>query len=251
MNDLATLKRAMDAPPGYTPAELDLGAIVAAGSRIRCRRRIIAGTASAAAVAAILIGGTQLVPGRDTPVRVAAGASSVAPSIGPSIGLASAPASSPADQYVPYGAVIDTGLTTQGGGWVLYAVRVSEVHTAPFGIMLGIRQSDGRITPSVQINETEGRALAPGFHEGEGPQNLDGRDTLAFGYYVGKPYRIVAKVHGKQVSARFRSWSENPAVTVFWFRTADAGPDAAITGLAAYDRQGQKLIAGNPTFGLG
>jgi hypothetical protein len=251
MNDLATLKRAMDAPPDYAPAELDLSAIVAAGSRIQRRRRIIAGSVSAAAVAAILIGGTQLFPVRDTPHPTAAGPVAAGPAAAPSITPSVAPASHPADQDVPYGAVIDTGLTAKGGVWVLYAVRISEIPGTPFGIMLGIRQADGRITPSVEINETEGSAVAPGFHQGEGAQNVNGQDTPAFGYYVGQPHRIVAKVHGKQISARFRSWSKNPAVTVFWFRPADAAPNAAITGLAAYDRQGKKLAAGNPTFGLG
>jgi hypothetical protein len=121
----------------------------------------------------------------------------------------------------------------------------------PFGVMLGVRGPGGHITPSVEINETVGSALAAGFHEGEGSQNIDGRNTLTFGYYVGKPYRIGAKVHGKTVSAHFKAWSQNSSVTVFWFSTADAGPGQAVTGLAAYDRQGGKLPAGNPRFGLG
>jgi hypothetical protein len=232
MNDLSTLKRAMDAPPGYTPSELDLAGIVRAGGRLRFRRRLAAGSVSTAAVLAVLIGGSQLIPGSQTEGGVR-------------------PAN--ADQSGPIGTVIDTGLATTGGTWVLYGIRLNEkqLEGIPFGIMLGIRQADGRVTPSVEINETEGSALAPGFHVGELSQNLNGRDTLTFGYYVGRPHRIAAKVRGKQVSAGFKAWSEDPSVTVFWFNLTDAGPDTAVTGLTAYDSRGEKMVSGNPGFGVG
>ena len=88
-----------------------------------------------------------------------------------------------------------------------------------------------------------GSQLLPGSHRG--------RNTLTFGYYVGKPYRIAATVRGRHVSAHFEAWSEDPSVTVFWFSPAEAGPGDRMTGLTAYDRHGEQMVSGNPSFRAG
>jgi hypothetical protein len=237
MNDLSTLKKALDDPPGFTPRDLDLDGIMQAGSRLRRRRRVAVGSASAAVVAVLVIGGSQLVPApASTPLQ--------AP---PS----TAASSSPANLDVPLGSVIDTGLATKGGEWVLYVIPITGDPGVQLGIMLGVRGPGGELTPVVEINKTDRPSLQPGFHEGEGAQNIDGRTTLTFGYYIGKPYRISAKVQGKPVSAHFKAWSADPSMTVFWFGPSDAGVEQAVIGMAAYDRRGKKMVAGNPAFGLG
>jgi hypothetical protein len=252
MNDLDDLKRAMQSPPGYAPRELDLGDIMRSGGRLRLRRRLATGAAAAAAVVAVLVGGSQLIgtrtnPGPGTPIAPGAAAPATTPAPRPTV----AP-SEPTKK--PWGAVIRTGLASKKGEWVFYAVAIDEAavpHTR-FGIMLGQRQSTGDIVSSVLINEVNGSDRAPGFHQGEGPMVIAGGVSPAFGYYVGKPYRITAVVHGKTVTAGQRAWSTDPSVVVFWFDPAKVGTGTPLTKLTAYDRLGKKLAsAGNAGFGVG
>jgi hypothetical protein len=60
---------AMSSPPDFAPQPLDLGSVIALGSRIRRRRRLATGAASGLAVMTLLIGGALLVrhPATDTP----------------------------------------------------------------------------------------------------------------------------------------------------------------------------------------
>jgi hypothetical protein len=253
MNDLRDLKRAMQSPPGFTARELDLGDIMQAGGRLRRRRRLAVGSAAAVAVVALLVGGSQLIGGRP----VAGAGTPIAPGAGPAptAGATARPDPAPSDPAAdkPLGDVIRTGLTAKDGAWVLYAVPVDEpaLPDTHFGIMLGVRQPGGHIVPSVESNEVTGSALAPGFHGGEASQVVDGRTTLTFGYYVGEPSRIQAKAEGRTITARTGVWSQDPSVTMYWFSTADAGPDARVTGVTAYDRRGKELPSGNAGFGVG
>jgi hypothetical protein len=248
MNDLDDLKRAMQSPPGYAPRELDLGDILRAGGRLRRRRRFATGVAAAAAVVALLVGGSQLIntktnPLPGTPTEPAAAAPDPTPS--PS------PFETP---QKPWGAVIPTGLASKNGEWVLYAVPIDEpaVPDIHFGIMLGEKLHNGVVVSSVLINEVKGADSAPGFHEGEGPMVMAGGTTPAFGYFVGKPYRITAIVHGKIVTASQRAWSTDRSVVVFWFDPAKVGASTPITKLTAYDRLGKMLaFGGNSGFGVG
>jgi hypothetical protein len=249
MNDISDLKRAMDTPPDYTPVDLDLGGIVQAGGRLRRRRRLAVGSAAAAAVVVVLVGGSQLIGGQQSPDR----GTTMAPAAAPTPATPEPSPTRSADEGKPYGSLIETGLKTKGGVWVLYAVKIDEpsLPGTSFGIMLGVRPVSGPPVPVVVINETDGSGLAPGFHEGEGVSNLDDRDTVAFGYYVGKPKTIRAKADGRPVSAHLGTWSRNPSVTVFWFSPGDIGPGTKVTGLTAYDGQGKKMVSGRPGFGMG
>jgi hypothetical protein len=251
MNDLDDLKRAMQSPPGYAPRELDLGDIMRSGGRLRRRRRLATGAAAAAAVVALLIGGSQLINTKNnlpgTPTEPAAAAPGSPPVPAPSPSPFEAP-------QKPWGAVIPTGLASKNGEWVFYAVAIDEaaVPDTHFGIMLGERLHNDVIVSSVLVNEVKGADTTPGFHQGEGPMVIAGGTSPAFGYFVGKPYRITAVVHGKTVTASQRAWSTDRSVVVFWFDPAKVGAGVPITKLIAYDRLGKVLAsAGNAGFGVG
>jgi hypothetical protein len=252
MNDLDDLKRAMQSPPGYTPGELDLGDIMRAGGRLRRRRRLVTGAAAAAAIVVLLVGGSQLIDAKSnslpgTPTEQAAAAPGSPPVPTPSPSATEAPKQ-------PWGAVIRTGLASKNGEWVFYAVAIDDaaVPDTHFGIMLGQRLHNDVIVSSVLVNEVSGADRAPGFHRGEGPMVVDGGTIPAFGYVVGKPYRITAVVHGKTVTASQRAWSKDPKVVVFWFDPAKVGTGTPITKLTAYDRLGKLLASGgNSGFGVG
>jgi hypothetical protein len=252
MNDLDDLKRAMQSPPGYLPRELDLGEIMQAGGRLRRRRRLATGVGAAAAVVALLVGGSQLIGTRtNTGLRTPTAPAAAAPESPP----VPTPDPSPSEATKkPLGDVIRTGLPSKQGEWLFYAVAIDEpaLPDTHFGIMLGQRRKNGDIISSVLINETEGADRTPGFHRGEGPMVVDGGATPAFGYFVGKPYRITALVHGKTATASLHAWSTDPSVVVFWFDPATVGTGAQLTKLTAYDRVGKKLAsAGNTGFGVG
>jgi len=250
MNDLDDLKRAMQSPPGYAPGELDLGEIMRSGGRLRLRRRLVTGAPAAAAVVVLLVGGSQLIgprtnPGRGTPIAPAAAAPVSTPATPPTV-VGSEPTQK------PWGTLIRTGLVTPYGEWVFYAVAIKEaaIPDTHFGITLGQLRGD-QLDASILINESHGSDRAPGFHSGETPTNIGGRTTPAFGYYVGKPYRITAVLHNKTVTATQRAWSIDPSVVVFWFDPAEVGLGASLTHLTAYDRLGKKLASGNPSLGAG
>jgi hypothetical protein len=201
---------------------------------------------------ALLVGGSQLTNTKTntvprTPTAPAAAAPESPPVVTPD------PSPSEATKK-PLGEVIRTGLPSKQGEWVLYAVAIDEavLPDTHFGIMLGQRLKSGDITSSVLINETEGTDRGAGFHQGEGSMVVYGGATPAFGYFVGKPYRITALVHGKTVTAGLRAWSTDPSVVVFWFDPAKVGTGAPLTKLTAYDRLGKKMTsAGNAGFGVG
>jgi hypothetical protein len=116
--------------------------------------------------------------------------------------------------------------------------------------MAGLRALGGGLTSRVQGNETKGPWRAPGFHAVSEATSIEGDDIPAFGYYVGPATKITAG-RGEKVTARQAQWSEDPSVVLFWFDPADVPDGFRVTSLTAYDKDGDKLAAGNNTAGVG
>ena len=152
-------------------------------------------------------------------------------------------ASEPAPKIL--GDVIRTG----SGDWVLYAQEIKEkaIPKTHFGIMLGRQKAGGEPTADVMANEAEGSDRSPGFHAVEGSMEVNGHQTLTFGYYVGAAKKITGKAHGKTVTAGLATWSEDSSVHVFWFAPSIQG----IGSLAAFDKDGHKLPSGHSSVGVG
>jgi hypothetical protein len=239
MNDLDDLRHALESPPGYAPRSLDLAEIIGAGGRLRRRRRLAAGAAGALAVVVLLVGGSQLLGSPAHPVSR----------------TPQAPAAAAPQGDGTLGDVIRTGMAVPGGHgeWVFYAVPVDEraLPDTKFGIMLGVRDTAGELHPVIVSNEVKGGDRTTGFHADTAAQNINGRDTPAFGYYAGGAKSIIGTVRDRKVSAHVAPWSEDPSVTVFWFTLADVPAQAQVTGIAAYDRTGKKLPSGSSGFGVG
>jgi hypothetical protein len=173
----------------------------------------------------------------------------------PAVATSSAPAPTPTptatateESAKPQGTVVDTGIKASDGTWVLYAVpiAVKELKNTHFGLMLGRRQPDGSLTADVVSNETSGSDKAKGFHAGQGGMNVNGQDTLTFGYYVGAATKITGKAHGKTVIAQQATWSKDKSVVFYWF-----APKTSISGLKAYGSTGRALTTGNSGIGVG
>jgi hypothetical protein len=156
------------------------------------------------------------------------------------------PATTPAEPTPKtLGDVIKTG----SGNWVLYAQAIKDkaIPKTHFGIMLGRQSADGKLTGDVMANEAGGSDRSAGFHAVEGSMNVNGHQTLTFGYYVGAAKKITGQAHGKTVTAGLATWSEDSSVHVFWF-----GPSVQGVGhLAAFDKSGHKLAAGHSEIGVG
>src|SRR4051812_27626933 len=60
MTELDELRDAMESPPDFVPIGLDLDHVMAAGGRIRRRKRVATVAASGVAVVALLVAGGQL-----------------------------------------------------------------------------------------------------------------------------------------------------------------------------------------------
>jgi hypothetical protein len=237
VNDIEDLRDAMQSTPDFEPAPLDLAVVMAAGGRLRRRRRLAVGAASGLAVLALLVGGAQLA--RPEP-----------PVNGTANGGAAAPASR--DSGV-LGDVIPTGLRIGSDERVLYVVPVDapELPDVPFGVVNGRRLPDGRLVSDVLVNESEGPARAEGFHAAQQAMEVEGKTTLAYGYYAGDAAKIVVRADGKRVEASLAVWSDDPSIVVFWFDPAQVKPGVKLSGLTAYNRDGRVLPAGHATFGVG
>jgi hypothetical protein len=207
--------------------------LYAAGAAVAC-----AGVLVAANVAFARDHGAATPVMAGAPAATRSGAPSPAPSPTPTEPAAA-----------PVGTVIDTGLRAKTGRWVLYLVSIKEtaLPKTHFGLMLGRRLPAGTLTADVVTNETSGSDLAKGFHAAEGSMDVDGGTTPTFGYYVGAATKITAKSHGRTVTAQQATSSKYPSVRVYWFAPGVSG----ISGLAAYDRAGTKLTAGNASIGVG
>jgi hypothetical protein len=204
---------------------------------------------AALACAGVVVGANVAFAQSRSPQQVSAGAA-LAPAVSTPSAVPAASASpvSPAEMPKTLGAVVDTGIKAKDGTWVLYAVPVAvkELKNTHFGLMLGRRLPDGSLTADVVTNETSGSDKAKGFHAGQGGMNVDGRDTLTFGYYVGAATKITAKSHGKTVIAKQATWSQDRSVVFYWF-----APKTSASGLKAYGSDGRALTTGNSGIGVG
>ncbi|GAB1693248.1 hypothetical protein [Krasilnikovia sp. M28-CT-15] len=238
MTDLDDLRDALQSPPGFAPRVIDLDQVMATGGRLRRRRRLTVGAASAFAVGVLLIGGSQV-------ARLAGGPPSRAPDNPAQV--VNAP-----DGHV-LGTVMPTGVKAGAAEWVIYAqpVEVPGQSGIHFGFQLGRRSTDGSLRAGVMANDVEGSDRTPGFHSVTSAMTIDAGTTLAFGYYVGSPATITARAGGRMVTAGMAAWSEDPSVTVFWFRPRDVTPDTKLTRLTAKDAQGRVLPAGDTRAGVG
>jgi len=245
VNDLDDLRDAMRTTPDFEPRPLDLAVVMAAGGRLRRRRRFAVGAASGLAVLALLVGGAQFV----RPQAASQPAASQQPA-GPATAVTDpVPAPSDAASGAVLGEVVTTGLRDDLGERVLWVVSAEPV--APFGIVSGRRLADGSLQPDVLANESTGSARAEGFHAAQAPMTVEGRATLAFGYYSGPATRITVQASGKRIDAMRAAWSEDPSIVLFWFPPELVKPGGKPSGLTAYDRDGGKLPAGHPTFSVG
>lgn len=187
-----------------------------------------------------------------TPAAIGAGAPAALPSELPKAdNSVPRPAGTPAPADTPpvvLGNVVDTGVKAKDGTWVLYAVPVKEkvLKGTHFGLMLGRKLADGTVTADVVTNETSGSDKAKGFHAGQGSMNVNYRDTLTFGYYVGPAAKITAKINGKTVTAEQGTWSQDKSVVFYWF-----GPKTSVRGLKAFGSNGKALSSGNTSIGVG
>ena len=249
MTDLNDFRAALRAPdPQLRP--LDVEAIMVAGTRVRRRRRLTVGAGSALAVMALLLGGSQVVRITQQPAVTTPGAAAetsqkptaTAPPRNPAV---SPPARNAVGEW--WGNVVRTGIRGSDGEWVMFARQVEGkgAGQVTLGVTMGQRLESGEVVDVSGSNETEGSDRAPGFHAVSGPTNLDGEDVPAFGYYVGSPARITARVSGRSVTARSAVWSEDPSVVFFWFDMKTVGPRSDPDRLRAYDDTGKELPAGN------
>ena len=207
---------------------------------------------AAVACAGVLVAANVAFAGGTAPVaRVEVGAPAAQVGAGAPAARATTPAPTGSSDVlsVALGRVIDTGLDAKTGKWVFYLVTIDEkqIPKTRFGLMLGRRLPSGKLTADVVTNETSGSALAKGFHAGEASMTIDGGTTPTFGYYVGPAAKITAKAHGRTITAAQAVSSAYPSVRVYWFAPGVSG----ITGLAAYDKAGKKLPAGNASIGVG
>jgi len=147
------------------------------------------------------------------------------------------------------GTVVDAGFAAGEGSWVIYAVPVREksLPGTHFGVLTGRRLADGSIAAAVLANEAEGSDRAPGFHAVQAGMNVDGEQTMSFGYYVGEATKITARAGGRTVTARQAAWSESAAIKFFWFDPATP----AVSELKAYDSTGRTLPAGHDQAAMG
>jgi len=245
MNDVEDLRDAMHSTPDFEPRPLDLAVVMAAGGRLRRRRRLAVGAASGFAVLALLVGGAQFV--RSGP---ADGGTPVAAASDP---VVSDPTATAARANDTLGDVISTGLRDDSAERVLYVVSVDlpELPEVQFGIVAGRRLPGGSLTNDVLANETEGSARAAGFHAAQAGMNVNGVRTLTFGYYSGAAARITVLADGKPVDAHHAAWSEDPSIIIFWFDPEQVTPDMTLKSLTAYDSNGRTLPAGDNRFGIG
>jgi hypothetical protein len=235
MSRLDDLKDAMAAPPDFTAQPVDLGEIMAAGGRIRRRRRLGVTAASGLVVAALLVGGTQLTgtaarPGFELPAG-APGSTSPSPDT--------------SDRNKPaWGKVESIGY----GDWVVYAIAIQDaaIPQTAFGVMAGVRKPGGSVQPVVETNESSGSDKSPGFHAIEGSMEVNGKTSPTFGYYVGPAAKITGMSGGQRVTAGRATWSEDPSVQFFWFGTAQR-----VTKISAFDKSGTKITGGDNSVGVG
>ena len=230
---------------------LDTREIMARGRWLRRRRWLAAGSAGLAAAAVAVIAISQLsAPGHPSPVLARPPAASPRSS-GHAAGSAPAASGPPARE----GRVIPAGAKDAAGELVFYGVRIHlrQLPGTTFGIMAGMRDASGGLTPEVETNETTGPDTATGFHAVQSP-SAAGSPPVAipeFGYYAGPAASITAWQGGRLLHADLARWSVNRRIVIFWFARQAGSAGTALTGLAAFDATGHQLPAGHPAAGQG
>src|SRR4051794_10747004 len=133
MNDLDDLRAALRQPPDEPFAEPDLARIMAGGTRLRRRRRVLTGTAGIAAAAAVVLVVVFAVQLRQPATAPVAQPPSPKPA------LSTAPPAPPVEQ--PVGDVVGTGIRTQAGEVVFYAraIDLPQLPGVRFGLVAGFR----------------------------------------------------------------------------------------------------------------
>ena len=147
------------------------------------------------------------------------------------------------------GKVVETGRRVDGRQWILYVETVDpDDLDGTMTLVLG-RTKTGYIndfTTDIIAADTGVHRMAPGFHAVRDGTVTDGRTTPTFGYYAGSPARISARnaATGKTVDAHLTAWSGFGATEKaqnFWVDFAQGQTPATLTGLTAYDKNGNKL----------
>jgi hypothetical protein len=239
MMDLDELNDAMDAPPDFEPAPLDLAHVMAAGGRLRRRRQFAVAGVSGLALAALLAGGGQLMTGTG-PVSVQAAYP------GPS-----GPVPSAINSSAPgiLGKVVNTGRWLDGRQWILYVETVDPDRLDENMTLVLGRTKTGYINDFtvdlVGQDAGDGR-MAPGFHAVRAGTVTAGRTTPVFGYYAGEPTRITARdsTTGRTVEAHVTAWSgfaKTEQARIFWFDFTQGTQPARLTDLTAYNAAGGKM----------
>ncbi|MEV6376323.1 hypothetical protein [Micromonospora musae] len=258
MNEADRLREAMRVTESTDQGMLDLAAVVREGRRLRWRRRL-AGAGAAGLVLAVAVAvPVALRPGGPSPQRPADApttATVAAPTTAPTAGPATPPTVGPTTgtpvspggtDRKPTGAVVSSGIRYGAQERVFYVVPV-DVPSLPrvkIGLVAGRRDTDGRLTPDVLINDVAGRDRREGFHEIGYDQQGDRAvvpPVPTFGYFVGPATRIVGTVDGRQVAAELARWSTDPRVVIFWFDPTTLAPGVRLDGILAYDKRGARL----------
>ncbi|RKN30420.1 hypothetical protein [Micromonospora musae] len=250
MNEADRLREAMRVTESTDQGMLDLAAVVREGRRLRRRRRL-AGAGAAGLVLAVAVAvPVALRPGGPPPQRPAdamttasVAAPTATPTAGPTTGT---PVSPGGTDRKPTGAVVSSGIRYGAQERVFYFVPVDvpSVPRVKIGLVAGRRDTDGRLTPDVLINDVAGRDRHEGFHEIGYDQQGERQfvpPVPTFGYFVGPAMRIVGTVDGRQVNAELARWSADPRVVIFWFDPTTLAPGVRLDGILAYDKRGARL----------
>ncbi|WP_229068808.1 hypothetical protein [Actinoplanes sp. DH11] len=260
MTQLEELKDAMHSPPDFEPAPLDLAHVMSAGGRLRRRRRIAVGGASALTVAALLIGGSQLPglgrPAGEVPAAGLSGAGqSAAPTPVPPTGNPSARVPSPDNSSAPgiLGTIVETGKRAGGRQWVIYVETIDpDDLDNNLTLVLGHTKTGTIDDFRIEIVGSDAGAgrMTPGFHAVEAGRVVGGRTTPTFGYYVGNAAKITARDTdtGAVVRAHRTAWEgfgKADKMQIFWFDFAQGKAPANLTDFTAYDSKGVELPAGS------
>ena len=251
------LRDLMESPPDFEPVQLDMGYVIAAGGRLRRRRRIAVAAVSGVSVATLLVGGGQLMNFAGGGTGIAPGSAGASAYPMPSGGVPSGPMPSGVPSAINssapgiLGRVVETGQHIDGWRWIIYVETVDpDKLNKNVTLVLG-RTKTGYIndfTKDIVTQDSGAGRLSAGFHAVKAGTVVNGRTTPTFGYYAGAPTRITARDSrtGKTLEAHLTSWSgfePGEKAQIFWFDFKQGQTPATLTGLTAYDKNGHKLPA--------
>jgi hypothetical protein len=239
MNGLDDFRAALRQPPEEPFAEPDLARIMADGTRLRRRRRVLtstAGIAATAAVVLVVVFAVQLRQPAPAPVAQPPSPISIAPMKTPQTPTTGPP------KARPVGDVVGTGIKTRAGEIVFFAQAIDEpqlpgIH---FGVTAGFRSGDS-LQAALFSNEFRGSDRSFGFHATDGGEIIQDALIPVFGYFAGPAAKITTTVRGKTVEAKLANWSADPDVVIFWFDPVAVPSSGALTPLIAYDGDGKRL----------